>query len=319
MVVESHGFYWSNYAEEELHQGEVIAEKDGVSVIDCRKCGFAHINPIPEVGDFYRDEFYTSAKPQYIQQYLRDNGWWNLKYEEFYDFFDDAVEGNRILDFGSGPGFFLDYGQGRGWDCYGVEPSEVARDYARGLNQFISVAPAGCAFLPEDFDVIHSYEVFEHLADPGDTLTCFREMLKPEGILSITVPNDFNQLQALREEKYWISAPEHINYFTFDTIERLIEDCGFDILERRGSFPMELFWLLGWDYVGDETALKSLRLKSAQDEEELRRFHENVGRDCHLRRVEMEKRLPKELRINLYRKLAEIGIGREATIFARKR
>jgi len=301
--LKSHGFYWGDIVEESFHSGKVSAQKDGISVIDCQKCGFAHRNPIPDVGDFYETELYTSVKPQYIQQYLRDLEWWNLIYADFFDFFEDALPppslinpASWVLDFGCGPGFFLDYGHKRRWDCFGVEPSDVARAYADQLNRCILVGPSLDTIKETTMDVVHSYEVFEHLQDPRDTLLQLKDKLKGGGILSITVPNDFNPLQALREEKYWI-APEHINYFTAETIERLIEDCGFDILERRGSFPMELFWLLGSDYVGND----------------------RVGRDCHERRMEMEKRLPKDLRIELYRKMAKVGASREITVFARKR
>jgi len=59
---------------------------------------------------------------------------------------------------------------------------------------------------------------------------------------------------------------------------------------------MELFLLMGDNYVDNP----------------------EVGKQCHQKRVNFELSIPKELRRNLYNKLAELGLGRDCIIYARK-
>lgn len=45
------------------------------------------------------------------------------------------------------------------------------------------------------------------------------------------------------------SNPDHINYFDFHGIEILLENLGFGIVLKTSDFPMELFLLMGEDYI----------------------------------------------------------------------
>lgn len=45
------------------------------------------------------------------------------------------------------------------------------------------------------------------------------------------------------------SNPDHINYFDFHGIEILLENLGFGIVLKTSDFPMELFLLMGKDYI----------------------------------------------------------------------
>jgi len=40
----------------------------------------------------------------------------------------------RILDVGSGPGYFLLHGKNRGWQTLGIEPSKQAAEHGRKLG-----------------------------------------------------------------------------------------------------------------------------------------------------------------------------------------
>lgn len=48
-----------------------------------------------------------------------------------------------------------------------------------------------------------------------------------------------------------MSPPEHINYFNFESITRLLERNGFSIIEITSTFPLELFLLMGDNYIGN--------------------------------------------------------------------
>jgi SAM-dependent methyltransferase len=40
----------------------------------------------------------------------------------------------RVLNIGSGPGFFLTHGKSRGWSGVGIEPSKQAGAYSRDMG-----------------------------------------------------------------------------------------------------------------------------------------------------------------------------------------
>ena len=294
------------------HFGAVLDSLNNFNVIECETCEFRHIVPIPsseELEEIYRDEYYSREKPLYLERYREDLDWWNLTYSERYDKFEEILtpDRRRILDIGSGPGLFLLHGKERGWEAVGVEPSRQAAQNSIDLGLNIVEE-----FLSEDtfeifgqFDVIHMSQVLEHIPDPIGMLGLSKRLLLPDGLLCIVVPNDYNPFQqALRTscgfDPWWLAPPHHINYFSHESLSRLLLKNGFDIISHTATFPIEMFLLMGDNYVGNDT----------------------LGRKCHKRRMSFEQNLVKaekgELMARLYSGLAELGLGREIQITARK-
>jgi len=295
-----------------LHEGPVIDQKNGFKVIDCRNCCFKHILPLPsteDVEEIYREEYYSKEKPLYLERYTEDLEWWNLVYSDCYDTYESLLqEGRRkLIDIGSGPGYFLLYGQQRAWEVLGIEPSKQASDFSRKMG--VQVLDE---FLTPDvvdrigrFDVVHMKEVLEHVPDPHGMIEMSRDLLLPGGLLSVSVPNDYNPFQeALRKNEdyppWWIAPPHHLNYFDLPSLEQLLRRYGFEIVFREGTFPMELFLLMGDNYIGDDP----------------------LGRKCHGKRKRLEQTLSdcglNHLKRQVYQTLAEMGIGREIHVIGRK-
>ena len=295
------------------HGGDVVDRVGEFTVVDCRTCGFRHVTPLPdeeELRRIYRHEYYTAEKPLYLERAREDLDWWNQLFAERFDAFEELREGRtgRLLDVGSGPGFLLDFGKRRGWHVLGIEPSAAAAAHARSLG--VDVLEE---FLTEDlghrlgaFDVIHLSEVLEHLPDPRAFLEICRDMTAPGGLVCVSVPNDYSPFQyALRTAcgfaPWWVAPPHHLNFFDFDALERLLERCGFAPVRRDTTFPIDMFLLMGDNYVGDD----------------------ELGRACHRRRMQFEANLRaaglEELRRAMYRSLAEHGIGRLAVVTARRK
>ena len=106
--------------------------------------------------------------------------------------------------------------------------------------------------------------------------------------------------ERLGKRRYWIAAPHHINYFSFDSLTRLLQRLGFAVVERDTTFPMEFFVLMGDDYIGNDA----------------------VGRGCHKKRMTFETNLMESglasFKRDLYRFLASKGVGREVVLYAQK-
>jgi len=75
---------------------------------------------------------------------------------------------------------------------------------------------------------------------------------------------------------------------------------GFNVLLTEATFPIDMFLLMGDDYIDND----------------------GIGRQCHEKRKALELNLHKSglgnLKRELYRSLGALGIGREVQIFGQK-
>jgi SAM-dependent methyltransferase len=281
--------------------------------------GYRRLDPVPtsaEHDDFYQNRYYPLLRAGGRAPHLRrltgagpeaegERSWLReTLYADIAHALRQHDAGARVLDVGCGTGELVSVLGAEGFDAAGVEPSPEAAEVARerGLATFTGDLAAYAASRPDDaFDAIVAINVFEHVPDPVSLLGQLRDMLRDGGIACIQVPNDFSALQIAAQSKlgkppWWIAIPDHVNYFDFDSLSALLRACGFQVLERQTDFPMELFLLMGLDYVDDP----------------------EVGNRCHGYRVALETALAPELRRRLYGALAEAGIGRNCRILARK-
>lgn len=295
------------------HNGLVLHSVDNYDVIECKRCGFKHIIPLQnekQHAQFYEEGFYQ-RKENYIEKHTEDLEWWTIEHNEKYDFFDQQLANHstkRILDIGSGPGYFLKIGKDRGWDITGIEPGKPAYLFSTeelGLNVFNGLFSSKNYKEFGNFDVIHMNNVLEHIPEPQQFLTFAYEILEPAGLICVTVPNDYNPLQKvivthLKKDPWWVVPKEHCNYFDCKSLSRLMEKVGFKTICTTASFPLELFLLMEEDYIGNS----------------------QIGRKIHNKRKKFDQAMAKTNNTNLkrqiYDKLSELGLGREITVIGKK-
>lgn len=296
-------------AAEPVHAGPVIVSVDGRDVIDCKVCGFRHIDPLftdAELRKFYDAEFYQKERPDYFHRAEEDKEWWMLRYDHYYETLEAHAPGRRLLDIGSGPGYFLEAGRARGWDVLGFEASAVAADYtkARGIPVINDFFSAGKAKDLGQFDVVSLALVLEHLRDPIGLIEEALSVLARGGLLLLISPNDFNPLQMVLWKEmgfkpWWVVPQHHLNYFDTGSARDFVAARGLDVVHQETSYPMEMFLLSGRNYVGNGA----------------------LGRECHMERKAFETALfrhDKATMKALARSWSEQGIGREFVIVGRK-
>jgi 2-polyprenyl-3-methyl-5-hydroxy-6-metoxy-1,4-benzoquinol methylase len=277
--------------------------------------GYLRADPIPtkeEVDRYYREEFYSSLKifndsaleVQTEEKEFFDSRWESIC-EGCVDHF-GKLEGLSLFDVGFGFAQALIYFQGKGMAVSGLEPAPQGVAYARsrGLDVYqAGIEEIGCVG-ERRFDVVTIVNVLEHLREPADILVRIREMLLASGgLLVLDVANEFNDFQTVADAEYglnrwWVCPPNHINYFSADSLSRLLETCGYRVIRREASFPMEMFLLMGEVYVGDGEA----------------------GKRSHRKRVMFERLMRKhgkaEKLSRFYQALAGLDLGRQVVIFA---
>ena len=306
------------------HYGKILNKKNNYKIIDCRNCKFIHILPLPSeknIINLYKKKYYEKIKPQYIKKYEREIDYWNLIFDEKLDYLETKIKGKAksILDIGSGSGFFLKRAKEKGWTIHGVEPNKTASNHSEKIgipviNDFFQNVEIENM---KKYDAINLFDVLEHVNNPTELLKKCHRLLKSRGIVVIEVPNDYNPLQkivqkSLKKEEYWLtiltksrnyhwaSKIDHVNYFNFSSLKGLLAKLRFKVIYQQSTFPLELFLLMGDDY-----------LKS-----------EKIGKKIHQKRINLEMNLmiDENMRIKkeIYEKFAEIGIGRTSIIYAKK-
>lgn len=135
----------------------------------------------------------------------------------------------KLLDFAMGWGEWCRMAQAYGCSAFGVELSQTRIEYAKSFG--ISVIK--WEEIPEHrFDFINAEQVFEHIANPLETLQYLCTALKGGGIIKISVPNgwdikrrlgilDWTALKGSENTLYPISPLEHINCFTHDSLLKM--------------------------------------------------------------------------------------------------
>lgn len=290
------------------HEGPIVARSGEYAVRDCTSCGWAHLDPIPDEAELalmYERTYYQEHNPGWLDKDRAEQAYWDLEHADKLDDWERLLGidgGGALLDVGCSGGLLMEAAVARAWTAVGIEPSTQAVEDSRAHG--LTVHPGlyqDSSLEPGSFDVVHSKLVGEHLPAPTHFLEWTKRVLRPGGIASIHVPNDFNRLQlaardALGKEDWWVAPPYHINYFGFESLERLLRGCGFEPVGRDTTFPVEWFLLMGEDYVGDG----------------------ELGASVHRRRMALETRLEEiGMRRALHVHLAEHGVGREAIVHAR--
>jgi SAM-dependent methyltransferase len=139
----------------------------------------------------------------------------------------------RLLDFGCGPGYFLEGAARRGWEAHGVELGSWALEAAR-RRRVVNVHQGTLAtqrFRDGWFDVACAQQVLEHLPTPRTDLKEIHRVLCPGGIFYANVPNYRCLSILLGRDDFELNWPmDHVNYFTARTLRHLLQSCGFRVL-----------------------------------------------------------------------------------------
>ena len=233
------------------------------ALFTCSVCGVVSVRPQlsnEEIEKYYPEDYISYPGPidkesSGFRRLDRQHGIARRrkKVEEF-----TSKKGGKILDIGCATGVFLKEMENHGWDAYGVEPSRFAAGVAvnqMGINVFNGYLDKA-NFDDNMFDVITLWDVFEHLPDPVTTLEIIKRILKPDGILVVTMPNTDSWDRKIFKQ-YWSGwdVPRHYHIFSDNAIEYLLRDYGFRIdtlisfTNMLGAIRTSLdFWLLEKSY-----------------------------------------------------------------------
>ena len=138
-----------------------------------------------------------------------------------------------------------------GWQVHGVEPNQSAADYAhRVLDLAVHAGTLEEAAYDDDmFDVVRLWDVFEHVIDPKGTLAEIARVLKPGGLLVMSLPNP-TCLEARLFGAAWAGwdRPRHLHLFTPAVIDRYLAEAGMTTDSIEGFSARLSLTLLSVEY-----------------------------------------------------------------------
>lgn len=216
--------------------------QNGRQLVQCQNCGLVYVGHQPraeELATLYNEHYFRNDQSGEVgytnyaadEANIRQTASKRLAHVMRY------AQTGKLLDVGCALGFFMDVAHQRGWQVTGWDISQYAVDYVR--QRFGHEAFQG-NFLDnhlanEAYDALTLYDVIEHVADPKGYLQTAARLLKRGGVIELATP-DVGSIPARLTGKRWIGykmADEHVYYFSADTLSKMLNEAGFEVLHVR--------------------------------------------------------------------------------------
>jgi 2-polyprenyl-3-methyl-5-hydroxy-6-metoxy-1,4-benzoquinol methylase len=182
------------------------------------------------------------------------------KFEDWARYYVESIKpiispNHRILEIGSGYGWFVEKMRNEGYIVDGVE---IGHDRARLaynrsgiklINHNFMLAPID--IMSKNYDVICMFHVLEHISNPVKFLDNVKQCLKPSGTLIVEVPNYFDyvkQLSLAYNNAVYFRA--HVSYFTPDTLTEILSKTGFSQIAVKGMQRYSIENAIRWIRTG---------------------------------------------------------------------
>lgn len=207
----------------------------------CPKCHLIQVSPLPSVkevnklyqGDYWKNFSYYSSQTPAHEKYF---------HKKIIDIKKLCGKG-RLLDIGCAFGVLLKEADNQGFDAEGIDISDYAVKQCRKNNLKADTGVITDVKRKNYYDAVTAFEVVEHERDPLLTIKTAFQLLKPNGLLVVSVP-DSNVLSAKIMGKYWFGYrnKEHLFHFSKDSLNILLIKAGFsNILIKKDIARAYLF------------------------------------------------------------------------------
>tara|TARA_B100001173_G_scaffold293523_1_gene286655 strand:- start:110 stop:1000 length:891 start_codon:yes stop_codon:yes gene_type:complete len=215
-------------------------------VFKCCECGFHFTQNIPDeksIGPYYKNENYVShsdtQKGFFFKIYHSVRNYMLTRKQNLIQS-NTGLKSGKLLDIGTGTGYFANQMIKSGWKVEGIEQDEETRNFASAKFNFKVHDTDEFYKLPaESFDAISMWHVLEHVHDLKGYLNQIHSILKPNGILVVAVPNH-DSFDQEHYKEYWAAwdIPIHLWHFNPSTLKRLMMNYKFRV-EKYLPMPFD--------------------------------------------------------------------------------
>lgn len=218
--------------------------KEVFRIWECPGCTHRFTHPVPretEMEKYYAADHYIShsdTSEGIIARLYKAARKFTLSEKRRFVQRQTGLAQGRLLDVGAGTGAFLHEMETSGWNTTGLEPDEKARQNAMKLYHLPVHEPRHLFELSrQSFDAITLWHVMEHVSDLSGYMRQFGELLKPEGLLFIAVPN-YTSYDARHYKTFWAAydVPRHLHHFSPLSMFSLASHFGFEMVKRKAMW-----------------------------------------------------------------------------------
>lgn len=227
-------------------------EKNELTYVFCSDCETMYLNPRP-TSDILEMYYTTSENYAFWNEYIfpasenaRRENIFQPRAVKIADIcLRNGIESGTLLEVGAGFGIFCEEIKKLGifQRVIAVEPTPGLAETCRNKGLEVIEKPIEqVQFEKNEFNVIVTFEVIEHLLSPKEFILSCSSCLANDGLLVITCPNvkgfDIEVLGSLSNSV----DVEHLNYFNPKSLSHLIEECGLEVIEilTPGKLDAEL-------------------------------------------------------------------------------
>ncbi len=223
--------------------GNFVFNKNGFNFDECYSCKTLYVSPRPDKKSF--DSYYTNSKStefwattfyKATEQNRREKIWKHKamlikeKIEKF------SQNSDVVVDIGGGYGIFMEeFLKISNLNGIIIEPSNFLSNVCREkkltvIEKFLE--NINVDDLPKSKKTFVSFELFEHLHNPKTFLeVLYKLMDNGDSFIFTTLSGMGVDIQSLWEHSKAVSPPMHLNFFNPKSIEILLINIGFEVLE----------------------------------------------------------------------------------------
>jgi len=208
----------------------------GLPIVRCRECNLVYVGRQPALADlqtrydgYMADERSDQDWIEWMDERAARLDEWGVG-----EFEDLLGPDRRMLELGCAEGYELVVFKRRGWHVRGYDVNARAVDYAANVLG-LDVDLCGFGPLPEPdnaFDLAVLFHTIEHVPDAQQTVYEICRVLKPGGRMLIVTPCA-DTVVSRSVGDVWFSDPDHMFFFSQNTMQTLLEKNGFELLDMR--------------------------------------------------------------------------------------
>ncbi len=244
----------------EATKSRLLYDFDLIRVHKCLGCALFYLNPCLDAGSMaavYEDDAHLLELNDFYKGYheygdIEGNSQTLREIHRCLESMERYLppdSGKTLLEIGAGNCLFLAAAQKRGWEVAGIESSSenvalAAKKYSISLRHGLFEQSE---WKKESFYAVVMMDVLEHRYDPKEFLSRVVPLIKPGGMLLITVPNHDSMLRYVSQGLYWLSGSllstglrkvyllEHTAYYNYQTMHALLSKQGIEIVQTFQS------------------------------------------------------------------------------------
>jgi 2-polyprenyl-3-methyl-5-hydroxy-6-metoxy-1,4-benzoquinol methylase len=291
-------------------------QKDKFAVSSCDSCGFLFIPP------YYRKQIkYEQYKNADVTAAVRSgNNWVKVQRHLLrFKFIQRYIKSGKLFDLGAGWGHFMLAGKELGYDVYGIEIADQPYQYC--VND-LKLPVDHIDFFKMDeskkFDLISMWDVLEHIDKADEFLDKCSRLSKPGGWLFLQVPQIDSYFAKKYKDEWKMMGLDHVNYFSKDTITKILSQHGYEVVKIKSSFEIKLlimYTILPW--------LKKMKGKKKQSVNEVSKGINAAERQQYFNkftsRPMWQLKIFVAIHNMIYNSLSAMNVGEEMMVAARRR